>query len=254
MCSGCQSIVRCWRAAGRAWRWCGCTRRAWPSRSAAACSASRTGRCGCRSAASSSPRSSRSAGDRRSASLTNSPSHGPVVNARRVDRVDDRQPSRRPDGHVVGTEGRGQVHDPGPVGGRDEVGGDVAVVGVRVGAGTNVEGRGVVGADSSSRSGLDHLGVLAEHGLDAGPRRARAARPRPRRPRSHQLVGDVRPDGAGGVGRQRPRRGRPHHQRAPSLGQRAVEHREAHVDRRVVDLLVALATSASDRAVPQRPQ
>ena len=86
-------------------------------------------------------------------------------------------------------------------------------------------------------------------------RRASATRSRPPSGLDDR-VGRVGGDRGARVGRQRPRRGRPHQQRDPverGAG-RAVE-REAHEDARVLDGLGSpSATSASDSAVPQRGQ
>ena len=71
-------------------------------------------------------------------------------------------------------------------------------------------------------------------------------------------VGDARVDRGGGVGDQRPRRRRPD-QQAGFAGPGAAGQREAHVDRRVDDVLVALGElvirkrSAATRAVGRHP-
>ena len=170
-----------------------------------------------------------------------------------VDGVDDRQVVLEAHAHVVLAEGGGHVDDAGAVAGRDEVGADHEMrplVELHEG-----ERRLVLEAEqlASRQLALDD-GLAAEHLLDqlAGQHEALAAA-------LDEGVDDLGMDRRGDVADQRPRRGRPHGQgdgracRRAQRGRRLRLEREAHVDRILGDVLVALRDLvAADRRAAAR--
>ncbi len=158
-----------------------------------------------------------------------------VVGAVEPHRVDDLETLLGAEPEVVLAERDRGVHDAGAVVGADEVGRQhgVALLPVRLGRDER-ERRLVAGADQlAAGEAVDDLDPLADHLLGARLGQHLAAR------RAH--VGQLRVDGERGVGRERPGRRRPGEQLV-ALAQRAgrPRDREAHVDGRVLDVLVAL--------------
>ena len=151
-----------------------------------------------------------------------------------LDRGDDGQPVRPADREVVGAEGRCLVHQAGAVVGGDVVGEHDEVRARR--SSTEVE-RAPVGPALQLAAGQrrEHLGVVAEHLASA----AASATTKVLVAGARDDVVDVRVDRDGGVRHERPRRRRPD-QQVGLAGPRAGRQREADVDRRVGDVLVAL--------------
>ena len=163
-----------------------------------------------------------------------------VVGAVELDRVDHLQPGLLAQAEVVLAEGHRGVHQAGAVLGGDERGGQHGVALLApVRAGDEVERRLVGQADQlGAGKALDHLDLLAEHA--AGERGGdHLRRLLARHLRAHVL--ELRVDGHGGVGDQRPRRRGPDDQLVAGLhAPLAGRHAEAHVDRGVDYVLVTL--------------
>ena len=163
-----------------------------------------------------------------------------VVGAVQPHGVDDGEAVLHPQREVVLAERDRGVHQAGAVVGGHEVAEQDGVPARAVLAARDVvEGRLVADAvERGPREAVEHLGarVLPEHPLDErlGEDDDLLAGPDAR-------VGQLGVDGDRGVGDERPRRGGPDEQLvARNDGARALRHAEAHVDRRVDDVPVAL--------------
>ena len=155
-----------------------------------------------------------------------------------VDRADDRQPEGPPELEVLGAAARGDVDDAGPLLLADVAPRDHAVRRSRPPANASrTAGRSSNGpvyrqpTRSAPARLLDDLERALEDLLERPP-----AEPEQVLALADLDVAEVRADGRGHVGGQRPRRRRPHEQRLA----RPVQEREAHGEPRVLAILVAL--------------
>ena len=234
-------------ASGRGRRWCGCTSSTSRSRGAGCRSASSAGRRARRPPPAATGRIRRSASMMSGIGVLDEAARevgDPVVEgAVRAHRVLERDPVLLAEPEVVLAEGDRGVDDPGAVRGRDEVA-DQHGVPARSVVGDVGEGRLVADArERRAREVAEDLDVLAEHPLDQVAREHET---------SPSLRGadvlDLLADRERRVGDQRPRRRRPGQQLVAGLDRRLgdrvvrrhLDHRHPHVDRRVLDVAVAL--------------
>ena len=164
-----------------------------------------------------------------------------VVRAVEPHRVDDVQAVLLAEAEVVVAEGDRRVHEAGAVVGGDEVAEQHGVAALAVDVGLQEREGRLVAHAVERRAGEaveDPDVVAAEHALDE---RLGQHDRRVERPRLGAHVDQLGVDGDRGVGDERPRRRRPHEQLVAGLERAAVlDHRQAHVDARVDDVLVAL--------------